>query len=649
MRPEDIYELTGVASPSLDPSGRLVAYAVWALDRQSNDYTGTIWLAPVDGSEPPRALETRGSQESSPCWSPDGRRLAYVGKRGEEKKKVAQLHVLDLETGETWQLTALAENVSDAAWSPDGSQLAFVARARDDAYEEEDDARRRPRRIARLAYKLDDVGWTVDRRRHVFVVPADGSAPPRKLTHGDFEHDGPAWSPDGTRLAFVSARGDDWDLDDVTDIYVLPVDGGEAEPELVTHRDGYCESPIWSPDGTRLAYRWAPERESWPRHAQIAFLDLATGERSVKTGSLDRNCGPYPPVGPLVWDGNRVLFALEDRGNTHLYAVPVDGHAEPEPLVLGEIAVGGYDATGGTVVHVAANGVTMHELYCGERRLTGVGDMFTAGRGLVAPERFSARSPDGSTVDAWLVRPAGLDPGRKVPVLLSIHGGPFSQYSTAFFDEFQVLAGAGYAVLYANPRGSSGYSEEWGRAICGPLGDLGPGWGTVDYEDLMAVVDEGLRRFDFLDGERMGVLGGSYGGYMTSWIVSHTNRFKAACSERSVNNLLSAWGSSDVFWGFARHFGGFPWEDVDAYLRHSPTTYAAQIETPLLILHSDGDLRCAVEQAEQLFITLRALRKPVEFVRFPAEGHELSRSGSPAHRVMRFEVILDWFHRHLKP
>ena len=243
--------------------------------------------------------------------------------------------------------------------------------------------------------------------------------------------------------------------------------------------------------------------------------------------------------------------------------------------------------------------------------------------------------------------PAGAETGQRYPVLVSIHGGPFAQYGNGFFDEVQVYARAGYVVLFSNPRGSSGYSEAWGRAIRGPL-EGGPGWGTRDYEELMAVVDEALRRFDFLDGERLGVVGGSYGGFMTTWIVAHTNRFRAACSERAVNQLLSAYGSSDIFYTFARHFGGWPWDGVDAYLRHSPATYAHQIETPLLILHSEQDLRCNVEQAEHLFAILRLLKRDVEFVRFPAESHELTRSGAPVHRVMRFELLLEFFDRYLK-
>jgi dipeptidyl aminopeptidase/acylaminoacyl peptidase len=293
----------------------------------------------------------------------------------------------------------------------------------------------------------------------------------------------------------------------------------------------------------------------------------------------------------------------------------------------------------------------MRELYVGSdaRRATSVGDAFTEGRELAMPERFTAVSADGYEVDAWIARPAGFDPGKRYPAVLTIHGGPFTQYSTGFFDEVQVYAGAGYVVLFSNPRGGSGYSEEHGRAIRGPLNDAGPGWGTLDYDDVMAVVDTALANFDFIDPERLGVIGGSYGGFMTSWIIGHTNRFKAAISERAVNNLVSMFGSSDLFWIFERQFGGPMWENVDEWLRMSPATYARDIETPLLVVHSENDLRCNIEQGEHLFTLLRLLGKEVEMLRFPAEGHELSRSGSPVHRVRRFEAILEWFGRYLAP
>jgi dipeptidyl aminopeptidase/acylaminoacyl peptidase len=334
-------------------------------------------------------------------------------------------------------------------------------------------------------------------------------------------------------------------------------------------------------------------------------------------------------------------------GNTHLYRVAADGSRSPELAVGGDLSVTGFDVADGRLVHTATDLLDLPELFEGADRYTTVTEDFRATVTPIEAERFDVTSADGSAVDAWVMKPAGYQVGTSYPVLLNIHGGPFTQYGNRFFDEFQVYAHAGYVVLFANPRGSSGYSEAEARAIRGP-GAEGPGWGSVDYEDLMAVVDTALERFDFCDPERLGVLGGSYGGYMTSWIVGHTDRFRAACSERAVNNWHSMHGSSDLGWVFKGYFGSFAHDDPDTYLKVSPISYAKNVTTPLLILHSESDLRCPIEQAEQLFTTLRLLKRDVEFVRFPSEGHELSRSGSPRHRVQRFELILDWFERKLK-
>ena len=643
MRPEDVYALTGVSDPRLRPGSHDVAYVVWSIDKDENEYRQSIWLATTDGSEPPRRFTT-GKNDAQPRWSPDGDRLAFVSKRGDEKSH-RQLYVMPAGGGEPQCLTDLKDDAGEPVWSPDGTQLVFSARVPDEAYDEEDDKKRAPRRFKRLQFKLDSVGWTGDRRRHLYVVPADGSAEAKQITDGDYEDSQPTWTPDGKSIAFTSARGDDWDIEVKADIYLVPAEGGE--PTRLTPGDSSHHSPSYSPDGKLLALKWDPGEFDFPRHSQIAVVDAATGEnRRILTASLDRQCDPYPELREPIWDGGSIVFALEDAGNVHIYRVSPEG-GEPELVLGGDTVLTGYDARDGVIARTGTTAPHLSELYVGEEQLTEVGREFAAGRELVTPERFTAVSADGTEVDAWIARPAGFEEGQRYPVLLNIHGGPFTQYGNGFFDETQVYAGGGYAVVYSNPRGSSGYTEEWGRAIMGP-GELGPGWGSVDYQDLMAVVDEAVKRFDFCDPERMGVLGGSYGGYMTSWIVSHNNRFKAACSERAVNNLVSMYGSSDIGWVFKGYHGEFVHDAVDRYLGFSPWTYAKEIETPLLILHSEQDLRCNIEQAEQLFTTLRLLKKEVELVRFPAESHELTRSGNPVHRVQRFELVLEWFDRYLK-
>ncbi len=645
MVPEDVFELTGVADPRLSPDGKSVAYVVGAIDAKANDYRGAIWLAPMDGAAEPRRFTSGAKHDADPRWSPDGAQLAFTSNR---EGKAAQLYVMPLAGGEPRKLTSLKEDVTQLAWSPDGATIAFVARVPDAAYDEEDDKRRQPRRFTRLQYKLDSVGWTGDRRQHLFTVKADGSGEPVQLTDGDFEDTGPAWSPDGATLAFVSAREPDWDIEPVSDVYLVAAEGGE--PRRLTRGGGSIDGISWSADGARLAVQRYPGVFDDPKHTQIAIVDAETGDVVLLTTALDRNCGTYPQLREPLWDDGDVVFAVEDHGNTHLYRVAADGSGAPRLAVGGERTVTGFDAAAGRLVYSADEPTRLSELFAGERAerpLTHVGDAFAAGRELVAAERFTATSADGSAVDAWIMKPVGYEPGQAYPTLLNVHGGPYGQYGNAFFDEFQVYCAAGYVVVFSNPRGSSGSGEAWARAIRGP-GAAGPGWGSVDFDDCMAVIEEAVRRFDFIDGDRLGVIGGSYGGYMTSWIVSHTDRFKAAVSERAVNQLVSEWGSSDFGWDFKGYLGTFVYEDVAPYLSISPATYAESIHTPLLILHSEKDLRCAVEQAEHLFVTLRLLKRTVELVRFPEESHELTRSGSPAHRVQRFHIVLEWFDRYLK-
>jgi dipeptidyl aminopeptidase/acylaminoacyl peptidase len=641
MVPEDVYELAWAGDPRVSPDGSTVAFTVTRIDREANDYRSAIYLAPADRSTPPRRLTSGEKRDGSPRWSPDGRELAFASNRDGD---CSQLYVLPLRGGEARRLTNTKESVREPAWSPDGTRLAFVARTRDPLYEEEDEGKRAPHRFTRLFFKFDDEGWTGDRRQQVYVVASDGSTEPVQLTEGDFESMSPTWSPDSEWIAFSSARDDDWDTRIFSDLFVVAAGGGA--PRKITGSDGQCAFPAWSPDGALLAFLYVPGIFDDPRHAQLTVVPAKGGEQRILSAALDRNCNPYPPVRVPAWDGDAIVFAVEDHGNNDLYRASADGSSCD--AILRGIGVTGFDAAGGDFVYTASTPTTFSELYLAGEPITQLTAPFASRRELSEPERFTSVSKDGTEVEAWIVPPAGLEEGKRYPLLLNIHGGPYTQYTTKFFDEFQVLAGAGYAVAFCNPRGSSGYSEEWGRAIRGP-GELGPGWGSVDYEDLMAVTDEALSRFAFCDAERVGVLGGSYGGFMTSWIVGHTDRFQAACSERAVNNMIAEAGSSDIGVWFKGYTGSHWFEDPETHRKLSPSTYAQNVTTPLLIVHSEDDLRCPVVNAEELFSILRILGREVEFVRFPhGEGHELSRSGTPRHRVQRFEILVDWFDRYLK-
>jgi dipeptidyl aminopeptidase/acylaminoacyl peptidase len=489
----------------------------------------------------------------------------------------------------------------------------------------------------------------------VFVVPADGSAKARSLTPGEHQARDLTWSPDGARLAFVSARHDRWDLDLAEDLWLIGVDGIDGPMKLTETVAAYMH-PSWSPDGGRVAYlRFATPLDE-PRHAQVGVLNVASGERIELTGGLDRNCAPYPDARNPVWDGDTLLFTVEDAGNVHLYRVAADGGAEPRLVVGGRRCLSGWDAAGGKVAFVASRPRHPAEVFVidagedgNERQLSELSKPFTDAIDLAEPERFTAVAGDGTEVECWAIPPVVTEPGGRYPTLLNVHGGPFAQYGNRFFDEFQLQAGAGFGVVYCNPRGSSGYSEAWGRAIRWPEAesDPGSGWAGVDYDDVMACIDEAGKRFSWIDTDRLGVMGGSYGGYMTSWIVGHNDKFRAACSERSANNLLSLEQCSDVATAFRSFVGKSHLEDPDAYLRQSPITYVRQINTPLLIVHSEEDLRCPIGQAQELFVALRLLGRETQLICFPGESHELSRSGSPRHRIMRAEIILDWFRNHL--
>jgi dipeptidyl aminopeptidase/acylaminoacyl peptidase len=662
MEPDDIGRIVLASDPKISPDGATVAYVVTRVDLDANRYRSAIWLAASDGSSPPYQFSSGEHGDSGPEWSPDGRRLAFTSRRAEDSdgKRKGTLHVAPVSIpGEVVTLAEREEGFGQLRWSPDGSRLAFTSR---DRLEKEEDERKRPaRKIDKLFSRLDSEGWTIDRPNRIFVVPVDGSAKPRAVTGGPYEAVSPAWSPDGRQLAFVSATHPDHDLGEEDDLFVVDVDapptedGEPAAPRRVTHTDRMWSQPSWSPEGDRLAAITSDTQDA-QLFGDIAVVDVATGDHTILTADLDRNCAPYPGARSPVWRDGSLLFGVEDHGATHVYTVPVEG-GRPEPVIEGDRCVDQFDAHDDLIAFSATTPATLPEIFVSrggkESQISDVGAAFLAANPPHPTEHFGVACTDGSgTIDAWVVAPAGVDLSNalaKQPMLLSVHGGPATQYGLRWFDEFQLWASAGFVVVYCNPRGSTGQTEDWVSSIRSPLAKVRPGsgWGGVDYEDVMAVLDAALERYPALDAERVGILGGSYGGYMTTWAIGHSDRFAAACSERACNNLLTLETSSDAGGYFRFVMGVDHLDHPEEFLRCSPITYVKDIDTPVLILHSENDLRCPIEQADQLFVALRLLGREQEYHRFPGESHELSRSGSPQHRVQRATLIADFFTRKL--
>jgi dipeptidyl aminopeptidase/acylaminoacyl peptidase len=639
MRATDLALLRIPSMPTLSPDGRLAAVALTRMDLEADAYRSEIWVVPTDGSAPPSRF-TGGPRDQWPRFSPDGRWLAFL-RAGAEEGARAQLQVMPVGGGEPRQLCEHPLGVEAIAWSPDSTRIAYVARVPEPGrYGTKDGvppSKEPPRRVTTLKFRLDDVGFTLDRRPHVFVVDALAERPePAQLTRGDFDHADPAWSPDGRQVAFVSARHEDRDDDELSDVFVVPAEGGDAVQLSRTTLP--ASRPAFSPDGRTVWFRAASSDEaarnaglwSMPADGSAPPRRLTDAERwdvdnFLAGGALE-----------LLVDEDAVTTTTLDRGAVHLYRFPSDG-AEPVALLGGRRQVLDYARGGGTIVAVVSDDSTMGEVVVlrdGEERIVSdFGALLARSTSLRPMVEVSTTAPDGYPVHGWVVKPAGRGP---FPVLLMIHGGPFTQFGYRLFDEAQAYAGAGYAVVMGNPRGSSGYGEAHGRAIVFDYGNL-------DSADLLALLDAALSDPE-LDGDRAGVLGGSYGGFMTSWLVGHTDRFRAAISERAVNAFDSFQGSSDIGAKFLEVYVGTDPERVKV---QSPLTYADKIQTPMLLVHSEEDWRCPMEQAQRLFVTLKRRRVEVEMLLFPAEGHELSRSGLPSHRVARFEAILDWWERHL--
>ena len=682
-RPEDIYRLRIPTEPRLSPDGKFIAFSVQTVAPTHDGYRQALWLVPADGAAPARQLTIGTKHDRHPRFSPDGRTLAFLSDRRliveedpkapkeEDREDGTQVYLLPLDGGEASRLTDLPRSVDWFEWSPDGGRLVVGSASL--ATTREEDARRRGKRLKhepdappdsdyryvdRLNYMLNGTGFTYDRVTHAWIVDvASGEA--QRLTDGPVPDEDPAWSPDGTRIAFARNRRRDHDLRYRRDIVVADAATGRLTP-VTAGPDNLFFAPAWLPDGKRIAALGG--RIPANAYRNDVWVFAADGSDARPDGGRNLS-GPHDLMpGALVnsdvtaGEGSRLFPSADGRWIT--FAAPIDGAYElwriavddgrVERLTKDRHYLSSFDVVepGGrrAIAAVRSTPTQLPDVHVVEgkrgaprfRRVTDLNAELLSEVELREPVERRV-SVDGRDIQGWLI-PAG---GRRQPLVTEIHGGPHTLYGWSPFWEFQTLAANGISVFYCNPRGSEGYGRAFNEAN---LRD----WGEGPTRDVLAGVDalvaEGLA-----DPDRLGVTGGSYGGYLTTWIVGHDQRFRAAIACRSVTDLPMLFLTGDISQGEwpQLEFGTVPWNGATILREQSPITYADRIHTPLLIQHSERDIRATVGQAEALFTVLRSLKRPVRFMRVPDENHELTRSGTPFRRVENLVQVRDWFRHFL--
>jgi dipeptidyl aminopeptidase/acylaminoacyl peptidase len=663
---EDYFAFEFVSDPHISPDGKLVAYVLTKVDRAQNRRNSSVWMVALDGSRVPWQFTTSPQSSNSPRWSPDGKWLAFLSARpsGEApsgsaatgatapppatstsaaEPQRAQLYVLSMDGGEARRVTNLKNGVSDFQWSPDGSRFVVVSRLGPSDTRAESKDRSDVRHYKNTSYKFNDTGWFDDRRTHLWAVDVK-TGNFKQITEGnDWNDRDPQWSPDGERIAFVSNRsGKEYEADRNTDVWVISSAGGKLTK--ISDHDEADSNPRWSPDGKLIAFTGEVQQRD---HPKIWVAPASGGLPSA----LAANGLDLIPNG-LDWsdDGKSIYFESGVKGENQIFRIDlaVKSIAQVSHGARAARSVD-FDWRAKKMVYLANDFKHLDDLYLAdladldgrnERKLTNLNEGLWKQLQLADVARFSYQSADNFGVEAFLVKPIDFQVGKKYPLILSVHGGPAAMYGVDWYHEFQVYAAKGYAVLFTNPRGSTGYGQKFERAIVNE-------WGGKDYVDIMNGVDEALKRYPWIDADRMGVTGGSYGGFMANWIVGHTNRFKAAVTLRSVSNFISDEGTRDGAYGHTPDFGGDLFDKFDLYWERSPLKYARNVKTPTLILHSDNDFRVPLEQGEQWFRALKHYGVTTEIVMFPRDNHNLTRTGEPKHLIESLNWQLYWFDRFL--
>ena len=658
---EDLYSLQLLSNISISPDGNHVIYRLQRVDKKTEKKYGNLWIAPT-GDGKPRQFTRGNHSDSSPHWSPDGSSIAFLSNR-EDKNKPAQIFTIPFKGGEAEKLTSIEGEIALVGWSPDGRKLLCTVRKTDaEVLEREKDEQKKKlgvvaRHYTRLFYKMDGYGYLPHERTHIWLVDARTGKGKQLTDSAVHDETSPTFSPDGKRIAFISNRSDDPDAHpEHDDLFVMPASGGE--PKKIKTPIGMKSNLSFSPDGKWLAYLGAEGEHLDYQNTSLWVVPVDSSEPAKNltrkydlhtTADVITDFGSADTVAP-IWsnDGKSIYFQAAVHGSTVLRRIDIDGKNMTE--IIGEggaLGTVSFDKSQKQVAYFYGSMYDTPQIHVRElgsstvRYLTHVNRDLFASIKLPKVEEVWYKGADGTDLQGWIMFPPNFDPNKTYPSILEIHGGPWTQYGKFFMHEFNYFASNGYVVYFTNPRGGRGYGEKHSKAIWGIFG--GP-----DYDDIMKFTDLVARK-PYIDTKRMGVTGGSYGGYMTLWIVGHTNRFKSAVAQRVVSNWVSMWGSSDFNWLFQFWAkSGSPQEGINRLWDMSPVKYLGEVKTPTLIIHSEHDHRCPIEQGEQAFVALKRGGTETEFVRFPEEPHGLSRVGRTDRRIARLNHILRWMDKYLK-
>ncbi|WP_110928139.1 S9 family peptidase [Bacillus massiliglaciei] len=652
----DLFEFSLLSDPQLSPDGNWAVFVQKKINEKEK-YVSNLFVLHIDSKKITQFTQGNFS-DTQPRWSPDGTSIVFVSNRSGKQ----QIWRIAFNGGEARQITDFKRGASQPVWSPSGSQLIVTVplTASDTLKEketkkEETEEKLKPYITENLQYKSDAKGFSDETYEHLVLIDMETDTR-SLLTDGPYDHHFPAFSPDGKRVAYSANRSADPEQTFFSDIYQVELMTGQTEK--LTDSDKRFRLPNYSPDGCKLSLLGDDLTYAGATLSRVWSLDLESRALTCLTNEWDTECsdvaindmGTGTSGKGAVWSktNDALYFLASEHGSTSIYQVTLDKQITTVAGGKRQVYSFSTDSDQKRLIYAVSQPNIPGDLFVSaisgsdEQRLTEVNEDLLQKKDLSIPEDFYFTAKDGTKLQGWMMKPSGFRAGETYPLVLEIHGGPHAMYSHAFMHEFQVLAGKGYGVLFINPRGSYGYGQQFVDAVRG-------NYGGIDYEDVMAAVDYALEKYEWIDQTRLGVTGGSYGGFMTNWIVGQTNRFKAAVTQRSISNWISFYGVSDIGYFFTEweHKTNMM-ENPDELWRISPLRYVKNIQTPLLILHSENDYRCPIEQAEQLYVALKKQKKPARFVRFPKSNHELSRSGEPALRLSRLNEMTDWFNQYLK-